>query len=119
MRVKINKYRFIILLVVLITGVSITGWAITFHFNKTAKIDESWKASKNGGQSENIVSASNNHNNTILLLVSTGLIGFIGIRRPGKRADNPIKIKSSERRNSENFVKINNRARQQPVDGSA
>jgi hypothetical protein len=108
MRTKLNKYRFDILAVFLITGMSITGWAITFHYNHTAKSAESQKAPNNDSQSQNIVLAAINHSTTILMLVCTGLIGFIGVRRQGKKLDNHAKTEQPERRDPENFLNRNN-----------
>ena len=113
MRTKVNKYKFIIMAVFLMTGVSITGWAITtFHYNHTAKSAESQIALNNDSQPANIVPAAINHNNTILMLVSIGLIGFIGIRRQGKKVENFAEVKPPERGGHENFLSKNNPARQ-------
>jgi hypothetical protein len=113
-RAKLNKYKFIILVVFLMTGVSISGWAITFHNNQTAKSTDSQKAPKNGSKSANIVSGAINHSNTILLLVCTGLIGFIGVRRQGKKLENLAKVKQPERGSHENSLIKNNLERLRP-----
>jgi len=107
MRTKLNKYRFNILAVFLITGMSITGWAITFHYNHTAKSAESQKAPNNDSLLQNIVPAAINHSNTILMLVCTGLIGFIGVRRRGKKLNNLEKTEQPEGRDPENFLNGN------------
>jgi len=112
MRTKINKYKFILVAVFLMTGVPITGWAITFHYNHTAKSAESQIAPENDGQPENIVPAAINQRNTILLLVCIGLIGFIGIRRQGKKVENLAEVKPPERGGNEDFLSKNNPARQ-------
>lgn len=108
MRAKLNKYRFIIPAVFLMTGVSITGWTITFQYNHTVKSAEFQKAPKNDSQSANIVPLSIKPNNTILLLVCTGLIGFIGVRRQGKKLENLAKVKQPQRGGHENFLNKNN-----------
>lgn len=112
MRTKVNKYKFIIVAVLLMTGVSITGWAITFHVNHTAKSAESQIAPKNDSQPTNIVPRAINQSNTILMLVCIGLIGFIGIRRQGKKVENLAEVKPPERGNHEDFLSKNTPARQ-------
>ena len=112
MRTTVNKYKFIILAVFVLTGVSVTGWAITSHFNHTAKSAESQKAPKNDSRPANIVPAAINQTNTILLLVCTGLIGFIGVRRQGKKVENLAEAKPPERGSHENFLSKNNPTRQ-------
>ena len=112
MRTKINKYKFILVAVFLMTWVSITGWAITFHVNHTAKSTESQIALKNDSPPTNIIPAAINHSNTILMLVCIGLIGFIGIRRQGKKVENLAEVKPPERGNHEDFLSKNNPARQ-------
>jgi hypothetical protein len=112
MRTRVNKYKFIIVAVFLMTGVSITGWAITtFHYNHTANSIESQIALKNDSQPANIVPAVINHsNNTILMLVCIGLIGFIGIRRQGKKVENFAEVKPPEHGGHENLLSKNNPA---------
>jgi uncharacterized membrane protein len=111
MRTKINKYKFILVAVFLMTGVSITGWTITFHYNHTAKSIESQIAPKNDSQPANIVPAAINQSNTILLLVCIGLIGFIGIRRQGKKVENLAEVKAPKRGSNAKFLSKNNPAR--------
>jgi uncharacterized membrane protein len=112
MRTKIKKYKFILVAVFLMTGVSITGWTITFHYNHTAKSIESQIAPKNDSQPANIAPAAINHSSTILMLVCIGLIGFVGIRRQGKKVENLADVKPPERGNHEDFLSKNNPARQ-------
>jgi hypothetical protein len=90
-------------------GVSIAEWAISFHYNHTAKIAESQKAPNNDSRSPNIVPAAINHSNTILMLVCTGLIGFVGVRRQGKKLDDLAKTGQPERRDPENFFSLGQR----------
>jgi hypothetical protein len=112
MRTKVNKYKFIIVAVFLMTGVSITGWAITFHYNHGAKSAESQIALKNDSLPANIVPAAINPSNTILMLVCIGLIGVVGVRRQGKKVENLAEVKPPERGNHEDFLSKNNPARQ-------
>jgi uncharacterized membrane protein len=112
MRTKIKKYKFILVAVFLMTGVSITGWAITFHYNHTAKSAESQLSPKNDSQPANIVPAAINHSHTILMLVCIGLIGFVGVRRQGKKVENLADVKPPERGNHEDFLSKNSPARQ-------
>ena len=114
MRTKVNKYKFIIVAVFLMTGVSITGWAITFHYNHTSKSAESQIAPKNYSQPANIVPAAIKHSSTILMLVCIGLIGFIGVRRQGKKVEKIKKVKPPERAGHENFLNKNILERQSP-----
>ena len=114
MRTKLNKYRFNILTVFLIIGMSIAGWAITFRYNHTAKSAESQKAPNNDSLLQNIVPAAINHRNTILMLVCTGLIGFIGVNRQGKKLDSLAKTEQPERKDPENFLDGNVPERQHP-----
>jgi hypothetical protein len=114
MRTKLKKYRFFILAVFLMTGMSITGWAITFHYNHTEKSAKSQKAPKNDSQPQNIVPAAIHPINTILVLFCTGLIGLIGVRRQVKKLDNLAKAKQPERRDPENVLNRNILERHHP-----
>jgi len=114
MRTKLKKYRFFTLAVFLMAGMSITGWAITFHYNHTEKSAESQKAPNNDSRPQNIVPPAINLSNTILVLVCTGLIGLIGVRRQGKKLDNLAKTKQPERRDPENFLNRNILERHHP-----
>jgi hypothetical protein len=84
---KLVKYKFIILAIFLITGLSIAGWAFAFHYNNNAKSAGSQEELKNDSQAANVMPSTLDHSSIILLLVSTGLIGFFGVRRKS----NPIK----------------------------
>lgn len=85
---RLKKYKLIVLLVLLMTGLSITGWAISAHYDislKTAKIQ---KELKNRNQNGDDVQAESLHNKPVLFLISIGLIGLVGIRRQRKKPDN-------------------------------
>jgi len=89
MKMKLNKYRFIFLLVVLMMGLSITGWSISTHYDHTFINSELQKETKNEGQSGNTVLGELSNNvPTLSSLISAGLIGFLGIRRQTKKIDN-------------------------------
>ena len=85
---KLNKYRFLFLLVVLMTGLSITGWAISAHYDHSFINSELQKETKNDSQTGNTVVREFSNNVPILSLISTGLIGLVGIRRQTIRIDN-------------------------------
>ena len=87
MRIILKKYRFIILSVFLVTGMSIAGWSFAFHYDNKAKSVESQKELKNDTQEVNPMPLALDHNNLILVLVCTGLIGFFGVRRQSKRLE--------------------------------
>jgi cbb3-type cytochrome oxidase subunit 3 len=81
MRKKLKEHKFIILAIFLITGMSIAGWAFAFHYDNKAKSAGSQKELKNDNQAANVMPSTLDHSRIILLLVSTGLIGFFGVRR--------------------------------------
>ena len=85
---KLNKYRFFFLLVVLMMGLSITGWSISAHYDHTFRNSELQKETKNDSQIGNTVVREFSNNVPILSLISTGLIGLLGIRRQTKKIDN-------------------------------
>ena len=85
---KLKKYRFIFILVILMMGLSITGRSISTHFDHTLINSELQKEMKNDSQIDNTVLKEFSNNVPILSLISTGLIGLLGIRRQTKKIDN-------------------------------
>ena len=85
---KLNKYRFIFILVILMMGLSITGWSISAHYDHTFINSELQKETKNDSQIGNTVVRESSNNVPILSLISTGLIGLLGICRQTKKIDN-------------------------------
>ena len=85
---KLKKYRFIFILVILMMGLSITGWSISTHFDHTLINSELQKEMNNDSQIDNTVVREFSNNVPILSLISTGLIGLLGIRRQTKKIDN-------------------------------
>ena len=85
---KLKKYRFIFILVILMMGLSITGWSISTHFDHTLINSELQNEMKNDSQIDNTVVREFSNNVPILSLLSTGLIGLLGIRRQTKKIDN-------------------------------
>ena len=69
-------------------GLSITGWSISTHFDQTLINSELQKEMKNDSQIDNTVLKEFSNNIPILSLISTGLIGLLGIRRQTKKIDN-------------------------------
>ena len=85
---RLKKYRIIFLLVVLMTGLSITGWAISTQYDHTFTSGEFQKEMQNDSQIGNTIWGDFNKNSPILFLISTGLIGLLGVRRQRKKLDN-------------------------------
>ena len=81
MRKKLKQYKYIVLAIFLVTGVSIAGWAFAFHYDNQAKGVGPQKELNNDLQATNVAPSTLDHSKIILLLVSTGLIGFLGVRR--------------------------------------
>ena len=84
---KLNKYRFIILLVALMMGLSVTGWSISAHYDHKTINSELQKETKNDNQIGNTLAREFSNSVPILTLISTGLIGLLGIRRQTKKLD--------------------------------
>ena len=84
MKVKLKKYKLIFILTVLMTGLSITAWSISTQFDQTIINSELQTELKNDGQIGNVISGKFANNSPILLLISTGLIGLVGVRRHRK-----------------------------------
>ena len=81
MRKRLKQYKFIILAIFLVAGVSIAGWAFAFHYDNKAQGVGPQKELNNDLQAANVAPSTLDHSKIILLLVSTGLIGFLGVRR--------------------------------------
>ena len=84
MKMRLKKYRLIFLLVVLMTGLSITGWSISSHYDHSFINGEFQKGLKNDSQISNTIWGDFSKNSPILFLISTGLIGLLGVRRHRK-----------------------------------
>ena len=98
MRKKLKERKFIILAIFLMTGVAIAGWAFAFHYDTKVKSAGSQKEFSNDIPAANVMSSVLDHSKIISLLVSTGLIGFLGVRRKSNTVktfvtDNRSKIK--------------------------
>ena len=96
MRIKIRDYRFIILAIFLVAGVSIAGWALASHYNNKMKSAGSQEELKNDNLAANIMSSALDHSKIILLLVCTGLVGFFGVRRQNNTTKIFVKKKRPE-----------------------
>ena len=96
MRKMGKNYKFIILSVLVMTGVSTTGWVLAFNYENFEKTANSQIELKNHGQVTNAKLLALDYNNIILVLVGTGLIGFFGIRRQRKTSENFVKFKQRE-----------------------
>ncbi len=84
---RLKKYRLIFLLVVLMMGLSITGWSISTHYDHTFINGEFQKELKNDSQIGNTISGEFSKNSPILFLISTGLFGLVGVHRQRKKID--------------------------------
>jgi hypothetical protein len=98
MQYKLQQYKFIILAIFLMTGVSVAGWAFASHYDNQMKKAGSQNEFKNETLPTNVVPSTLDHSKIILLLVSTGLVGFFGVRRQRNTAktfvtENRSKIK--------------------------
>ena len=96
MRKKLKIYKFIILSVFVMTGVSLTGWALALHYENLAETANSQKELINNDQVTDLKQLALDHKNIILALACAGLIGFFGVRRQGKTSKNFVKVKHSE-----------------------
>jgi len=82
---KLKKFKIIFLLVVLMTGLSITGWTISTHYDHTSINGDLQKELKNDSQVGGTISGEFSNNSPVLFLISTGLIGLVGVRRQTKK----------------------------------
>jgi len=84
---RLKKYKLIFLLVILMTGLSITGWSISTHYDHTYINGELQKELKNDSQIGNAISGEFSKNSPILFLIAIGLIGLVGVRRQRKKLE--------------------------------
>jgi hypothetical protein len=84
-KMKLKKFKIILILVVLMTGLSITGWTISTHYDLTSINGELQKELTNDSQIGNTISGEFSKNRPILFLISIGLIGLVGVRRQTKK----------------------------------
>ena len=82
---RLKKYKLIFILVILMMGLSITGWSISTHYDQTLLHGELQKELKNDNLIDNAISGKFNNNSPILFLISTGLIGLVSVRRHRKK----------------------------------
>jgi len=87
MKLRQKKYRLIFLLVFLMTGLSITGWSISYHYDHTFINGELQKELKNDSQIGNTIWGDLSKNSPILFLILAGLIGLLGVRRHRKKLE--------------------------------
>ena len=81
MRKKLEQYKFIVLAIFLMSGVSIAGWAFAFHYDNQVKNAGPQEESKNEILTANVMPPAIDHSKIILLLVCAGMVGFFGVRR--------------------------------------
>ena len=98
MRKKLKERKFIILAIFLMTGMAIAGWAFAFHYDNKVKAAGPQKGLKNDLPATNEMPSTLDRSKIISLLVITGLIGFLGVRRKSNTVktfvtDNRSKIK--------------------------
>ena len=84
---RFEKYRLILLLVVIMTGLSITGWSISTHYDHTYITDEIQKELETDRQNANTILGEFSKSSPILFLIFTGLIGLVGVRRHRKKIE--------------------------------
>ena len=96
MRIKIREYKFIILAIFLVAGVSIAGWAFAFHYDNQVKNTGPQKESKNEILTADVMPSAIDHSKIILLLVCAGMVGFFGVRRQNNTIKKFIKKKRPE-----------------------
>jgi hypothetical protein len=80
MKMKLKKYRLIFIWSILIMVMSLAGWSISIHYDQIIINDGIQKELKNDSQTGSTISKFNK-NSPILFLISTGLIGIVGVRR--------------------------------------
>jgi len=90
---KLRKYRFIILAVFFVAGVSIAGWAFAFHYDNQVKNAGPQKESKNEILTADVMPSALDHSKMILLLACTGLVGFFFVRRKSNTMKTFVKKK--------------------------
>jgi hypothetical protein len=90
---KLKKFKIILLLVVLMMGLSITGWTISTHYDLTSINGELQKKLTNDSQIGNSLSGEFSDNSPVLFLISIGLIGLVGVRRQIKKIGNSSRVR--------------------------
>ena len=87
MIIRLKKYKLIFILVILMMGLSITGWSISTHYDQTLLHGELQKELKNDSLNGSAISGEFSNNSPILFLISTGLIGLVSVRRHRKKME--------------------------------
>ena len=87
MKMKLKKYRFIFLLVILLMGLSITGWSVSANYDYASINNELQAALTNDRQIGDTKLGDFSNNIPILFLISIGLIGLFSVRRQTKKID--------------------------------
>ena len=108
MRIALKKYKFIILSVCIVAGVSITGWALAFYNYKNTTGADSQEELKIDTQAARVKASAPDPNNLILVLVCMGLIGFFGVRRQFKTLEHFVRVRHPENSAQECFFNENN-----------
>ena len=108
MRKKLQHYKFIILAIFLMTGLSIAGWAFAFHYDNQVKKAGSQNELKNEPLTTLVTPLVIDHSKIILLLVSTGLVGFFGVRRQNNTIKTFVKKKYPELKLRINLIRQDN-----------
>ena len=103
MRIRFPKYKFILLSVVLVTGIHITGWVLAFYYDKTKRA-EPQKKLENDTQAVNEAPLTLDPNKIMLVLVCVGLVGFFGIRRKSATAKKYFEMNQPECRIPPDFL---------------
>ena len=85
---RLKKYRLILILVVLMTGLSITGWSISTQYDHIFINGELNRELDQDNQTGNAISGEFRKSSPILFLISAGLIGLLGVRRQTKKIGN-------------------------------
>jgi hypothetical protein len=85
MKMRLKKYKLIFILVIFMTGLSITGWSISTHYDQTLTHRELQEELKNDSRIDNAISGEFSNNSPILFLISTGLLGLVSVRRHRKK----------------------------------
>ena len=106
MKMRLKKIKIIVLLIFLVTGLSITGWSISTHYDMTFKNAESQKELQENSQAGNIMPKASSSSKPILFLISTGLIGLVGVRRQRKTQANQQSRNIPEIKNNSGKVEL-------------
>ena len=104
MRAITKKYNFIILPALLITGMLVAGWALASHYDDRVKSADSLKELNNGSQVVTVKPLALDQNKIILVLVSIGLIGFVGVRRQSTKLGNLVNLKHPQNEAADSYL---------------